>query len=203
MRALRPASALIVAVALVLTGCSALGIGGGDRPATANPSTPSGQDTGTPTTPGAGPATGTLITGTGYSFRVPEGWAEADASLAPGADVLVMNTRSSAQFTDSINVLLSPAGLVPLALLEQATRGELEGIGARDVMVGDRVRTGGNEFTHISAFMTLNTLNYQVEQFAVNSNSQTYLITFAFSPSVTEQERMEVATSTLATWSFN
>lgn len=183
MRTTLRTSALLIAAALILTGCS----GGPDVLEEAE----------------IAPATGPVISGNGYSFTAPEDWEQADASIAPGTDVVVWDTAETGDFSDNANVVISPAGLVDLERVEQATAAELEEHGAEHVTIKDRLTLNGVEHTHVAARMTEQGITYVAEQFALNSDSQTYLVTFSFDESVPEANRIELAKSVLVTWSFD
>ncbi len=187
MRSTLRTSALAVVVALLLTGCSAQPQTQEDAPAVS----------------GIAPASGPVVSGDGYSFNAPEGWEETDPSGAPGTDVIAWDANPEGDFADNVNVVISPAGLVPLDAVEAGTVQELEAVGAENITVKDRLTLNGAELTHLAASMTVQGLTYQAEQFAINSDSQTYLITFSFRESVPESERVELAESVLVTWSFD
>lgn len=209
------ASALVVAAVLLLAGCSTAiptttdptptATGGSVEPSQS--ATPSAEPTPTEQAPAESdvtPASGPLVSGDGFTFHAPEGWSQASSTDAAtyGVHVLVMGPPTRPNFTDNLNVVPSPMGMVPLDLIESATLAELEAFGAEDVVIHDRVTLGGNVFTHVTAGMDVQGLKYMTEQFAVNSPDQTYITSFSFDPSVPQSERVALAHSVLSTWSF-
>ena len=177
-------AALALAVSLALAGCSS--------PASSDAPEPS-----------AAPATGNTITGTGYTFVVPEGWDVPTDVTLPGADVLAADLTDTDGFADNVNVVLSPAGEVTPEQVESLGVDELEGAGATDVAVGDRLTVAGSESAHLGAGLSSNGSDYLIEQYYVTHDGQTYVVTFSFSPTVSESDRDEVSESVLATWDWS
>jgi hypothetical protein len=180
-----------------------LGLAGCFSPAP-SPSAPTTQETAPPET-SADPATGELITGSGYSFNAPDGWAiPADAPAA--ADVFVIApTSDAAGFTDNVNVVLSPAaaGEVTPDQIEAIGGQELEGAGAADVQVRPRVTIAGAESAHFSAQFSRSGITYLIEQYYAADAGQTYVITFSFGEAVALEDREALAESVLATWTWD
>ncbi len=202
------AAALIVSAALLLAGCGGQSgdtepAASGDAGSSASPSASAPAET-----PAAEPAAGETITGTGYSFSVPEGWAIPDQAL-PGTeavDVFVANlTDASADgFADNVNVVLSPA---PQAItadqVETLGVDELEGAaGATNVTVEERTTVAGEESAHLSASVDQQGVQYNIDQFYPSQGDQTYVVTFSFSTDVTADDRAAVYESVLATWTW-
>ena len=79
---------------------------------------------------------------------------------------------------------------------------ELEGAGATDIVVNNRVTIADSESAHLSASMTSEGTTYSVEQYYVSTDDQTYVVTFSFSDTVTPDERQAVAESILVTWTW-
>lgn len=148
-------------------------------------------------------ASGELVSGTGYTYSAPEGWGTPEQQ-APGfnPDSLVADLGDTDQFTDNINVILSPAGAVTPEQVETAGLAELEAVGATDRKVNDRVEVAGSESAHLSATMSMNAIEYAVHQFYATNDDQTYVITFSFSPSVSLDERAEAYGAALASWTW-
>ena len=156
-------------------------------------------------TAGVAPATGELISGTGYTYSVPEGWADpgevpgfSPDSIAADLDAFVPGR----QLADNVNVILSPAGKVTPEQVESAGVKELEGAGATDVTVQPRVKIAGQESAHLSAALASGGTTYAAEQYYVSNGDQTYVVTFSFSPTVGAKERVALAESVLASWKF-
>lgn len=154
--------------------------------------------------PGVAPGAGQTITGTGYSFVTPEGWAQLESSAATeGADTVVADQTDTDGFANNANVVLSPAGHVTPEQVETLGAGELENAGATDVMVRDRVAVAGSETAHLSARFTSEGTAYQVEQFYITGDGQTFVVTFSFSPAVSEADRDALTNAVLTTWSWS
>jgi len=187
-------AALALAAALVLTGCSS------SAPTT---DTNSGTDSGTVQEPTVAGATGDTVTGDGYSYRVPEGWAVPDEDI-PGftPDSVAADMTDTDGFADNVNVVLSPAGEVSNDLIESAGVDELEGAGATEVAVQPRVQVAGAESAHISARLSQGGTDYLIEQYYASHDGQTYVVTFSFSDTVSTGDRTAVAESVLATWAW-
>lgn len=201
MRSPLPAVAgAVVAASLVLTGCS-LGIPESSSPSSPSPSAEQAEPSG-----GAGgldvePAAGETITGSGYSYVVPEGWG-VPAQSVPGftPDTLAANLQDTDGFADNVNTLKSPAGVVAPEVVESAGVEELKSVGATDVIVGERVLVAGAESAHLSTELTNSGTTYGVEQYYVSNAEQTYVVTFSFSQTVPAEERVRIAESVLVTW---
>jgi len=179
-----------VAAAALLAGCSSPA-GGGDAPDNDVEEVE------------AAPAAGVLISGDGYSYSVPEGWdvPDTDASTI-GADTLAADLTDADGFADNVNVVLSPAGAVTADQVEAAGAGELEGAGATDVEVRDRVQVAGSESAHLTAALTSQGASYSIEQYYLTDDDQTYVVTFSFSPTVDDDAREDLAESVLASWAW-
>lgn len=189
-------SALALAAALVLTGCSA------SAPTTETTATSSAtSDAGQAPAPGG--ATGETITGDGYTYRIPEGWAVPDEEI-PGftPDSVAADLDDTDGFADNVNVILSPAGEVSNDLIETAGVDELEGGGATEVTVNPRVQIAGTESAHLTAKLSQSGTDYLIEQYYLTQDGQTYVVTFSFSDSVPASDRTALAESVLATWAW-
>ncbi|MBT2475454.1 hypothetical protein J7E68_12955 [Microbacterium sp. ISL-103] len=201
MRSPIPAAAsVLLATSLLLTGCSL---------STPGESTPTEQSTeseapeqGSPSLD-AEPAAGETISGDGYTYVVPEGWAVPEQSVAGfDPDTLAANLQDTDGFADNVNVLKSPAGVVTPDVVESAGVKELESVGATDITVNDRVTIAGSESAHLSAALSSEGTDYGVEQYYVSTDDQTYIVTFSFSDSVSAADRVGVAESILVTWTW-
>ncbi|MET0812683.1 MAG: hypothetical protein ABWY03_06485 [Microbacterium sp.] len=194
-------AALLLAAALTLTGCSTLIPTAQET--SGSSSAPSESEETTANEIDAAPATGDTITGDGYSFVVPEGWADPQQEI-PGfdPDSFAANMQDTDGFADNVNVLKSPAGFVSADQVETLGLKELETVGATDVAVNDRVSVAGSESAHISAAMTSDGVSYVVDQYYVSTDDQTYIVTFSFSDTVPAAERQQISESILVTWTW-
>jgi hypothetical protein len=150
------------------------------------------------------PATGDLITGSGYSFNAPAGWT-APPDAAARADVYLINPEpDESDFIDTMSVLFGPEnGDTPdeievngVAYLEQV-------VGATEVQVGPRVLVAGSEALHFSALLTSSGISYWTEQYLVTSAGIVFTVTFSFGEAVPQPDRESLAQSVLATWVWN
>jgi hypothetical protein len=121
----------------------------------------------------------------------------------PGADVLVADLSDADGFTDTVNVVLSPAGELTPEQVETLGVDELEAAGATEVTVRERITVGESESAHLSAGLTSSGADYLVEQYYVTRDGQTYVVTFSFSPTVADPERDALSESVLATWAWS
>jgi hypothetical protein len=187
-------AAVLVAAAIALTGCSLLPGGPPADPAPSAPSLP---------TSTAAPATGNTISGDGYSYQVPDGWAVPDAPI-PGfdPDSIAIDQTDDDGFSDNVNVILSPAGALSSDQVESIGVSELEGVGATEVQVNARLSVAGAESAHLSALFSSNGTEYRIEQYYPTHSGQTYVVTFSFSESVPQADRVALAESVLASWAW-
>ncbi|WEK13539.1 MAG: hypothetical protein P0Y48_13940 [Candidatus Microbacterium phytovorans] len=186
-----PFAAVTIAASLALAGCTSPGTNGPAEPTPIS------------SAPAVEPADGDTISGTGYSFAVPEGWGDPGPIEGFDADSLAADLDDADGFADNVNVILSPAGKVELDQVESAGPGELEGGGATDVSVEPRVTVAGEEAAHISANLASGDTSYLIEQFYVNSDDQTFIVTFSFSPDVADVDRQAVTDAVLASWAWS
>ncbi|MFS0731953.1 hypothetical protein ABC304_08095 [Microbacterium sp. 1P10UB] len=148
-------------------------------------------------------ASGTTITGDGYSYTAPEGWEDAkDQAGTTGADSLAADLTDTDGFSDNVNVIKSPAGEISADDVETLGVQELEGAGATDVQVLDRENVAGSESAHLTALFSSEGAEYRIDQYYLTNSGQTYVVTFSFSTTVEEPERTEVADSVLSTWTW-
>jgi hypothetical protein len=182
----RTAVALSAVLVLALSGCASSGGGGG-----------------TAAEIDAAPATGDTISGTGYSYAVPEGWGVPEGGAASfGGDTLAADLEDDDGFSDNVNVILSPAGEVSAEQVETAGVDELKGSGGTDVQVLDRVSVAGSESAHLRASLSSSGVDYDIEQYYLTSGGQTYIVTFSFSSGLPDAQRVSTAESVLASWSW-
>ena len=189
-------AALTLIAVLGLAGCSS-----GD-PSSEPSSASEAPATDAPATPAAEAAAGDTITGTGYSFAVPEDWGDPGAIEGFDPDSLAADLDDADGFADNVNVILSPAGVVTADQVETAGVTELEDAGAADVTVEPRLTVAGSEAAHLSAMFSSGDVSYAVEQYYLNSDDQTYIVTFSFSPEVADADRAAVSDAVLASWAW-
>jgi hypothetical protein len=142
------------------------------------------------------------VSGDGYSYTIPVGWAQQDAALAPGTDTVAADSAPTGPFGNNVNVVLSPAGAFTPDNVEAAAGNELETAGATEVEVLDRVTVAGEETAHVTAVMTVSDLTYRIHQYYVTSDDQTYVVTFSAAVDVPDEESISTAESVLATWTW-
>lgn len=148
------------------------------------------------------PAAGETITGESYSFVAPEGWAVPEDVPEVGADTLVADLTDTDGFADNLNVVPTPGGEVTPEQVETEGVKELEGAGATDVSFGDRLTVAGSEAANLSALFSSGGTEYRIQQYYLTRDGQTYVVTFSFSPTVSEADRNDLAQSVLATWEW-
>ncbi|MFT4221199.1 MAG: hypothetical protein QM611_11895 [Microbacterium sp.] len=182
-------AALVLGVSLALAGCATTG------PQATTSASPAAETT-------VAPAVGETISGTGYSYTVPEGWGVPDPIEGYDPDSFAADLDDTDGFSDNVNVIVSPAGVVTPDEVESAGFDELESVGATDVTVGERVTVAGSESAHLSASMSANGQEYVIEQYYTTDDQQTYVVTFSFSSSVPQADREALAASVLATWTW-
>ena len=148
------------------------------------------------------PATGELLTGTGYSFNAPEGWV-VPPDAPPQADVFAVAPPDADGFYNTVNVLFAPSIGDDAETMEIRGVAYLESIGATDVQVRPRVAVAGIESVHISAARTSsNGVNFRSEQYLVPADGVDYTVTFAFSDTMSQADREALAESALASWTW-
>lgn len=194
-------AAAVLASAVLLTGCVSAQI----------PEEEAGNKMGTPATSSpaeegqsgldAEPATGETFAGDGYSLTAPEGWTQGEPPEA--VDIIVGDAADDDGFRDNLNVVLSPQGLVSADMMEQRGPDELESAGATEVVVGERLAVAGSESAHLSAEMAQQGVEYVIDQYTISDDAQTYIVTFSFSPDVSEGDRAALAESVLVTWAWS
>lgn len=156
-----------------------------------------------PTAIAVPPATGQTFSGTGYSFAAPNGWSvPPDLELPDLVELAVVAPADADGFSDNINVSVDPAVKLTPKWVESRGVEELERSGASDVEVRNRVMVAGSESAHLAAVYAVEDLEYQVEQFYVSNDEQTYVITFSFTLAVPEADRDILAESVLASWTW-
>jgi hypothetical protein len=185
------AVAIAAALAFALAGCFS-----------ASPSAPTAEASASPAT-SVEPATGELVTGTGYSVHAPEGWT-APPEAASKADIFVAGKVADADgFVDTINVLLGPATGMTLAETEKSGAAHLvQAFNATKVKVRPRVAIAGSESAHLSLHLINNGFSGWAEQYLLTHAGTVYTISFTFRETVPREDREALAESVLATWTW-
>jgi hypothetical protein len=209
MRSLtRRVAALALVSTISLAGCSGSDSGGDDSPSDDTTSASPSADEPTDEAPeeDVEAPDGDTIQGTGYSFAVPEGWAKPEQDI-PGTeqtDTFAADLEDTDGFSDNVNVIrLDPAPIDDLDQLEDGLKAELEGAGSKDVKVRDRTEIDGDETVSISSVQSQNGNNYLTDQFNAIHDGVSYVITFSFSETVSEDDRSALAASVLSSWKWN
>ncbi|MCL3816886.1 hypothetical protein [Aeromicrobium wangtongii] len=192
------AAALALISTLALAGCG----GSDDDTLESGPKNSSGSSK----SDSADAASGSKISGNGYSYSVPEGWATPEQKV-PGTeqtDSFAANLTDTDGFADNVNVLrLDPAPITDLDPLEQALFNELTVAGSQDVTIQDRTEIAGDEAIHISAKHIQQAGTYLTEQYNAIHDGVSYVVTFSFSDTVPQDERDKIAGSVLTTWTWS
>lgn len=203
----RRVAALAIVSTLTLAGCGGSGSDDESPSDTKTSATADATDaTDAPDVPDADAAAGDSITGTGYTYAVPEGWAVPDQEIAgtEQTDSFAADLKDTDGFSDNVNVIrLDPAPVTDLDKLEDGLKAELENAGSGDVTVGDRTEIDGDETVTITSVQTQNGKKYLTDQFNAIHDGVSYVITFSFSDTVSKADRDDLAASVLASWKWN
>jgi predicted small secreted protein len=185
-------AALVLVAGLTLAACSAGSGDGGDAGAS------------DVATISAAPATGEAVTGDGYEYSLPDGWTTTDdPSLVGQADTLAYDATDTDDFSDNINVLLSPAGEVTPDQVETQGLQEFTNGGSTDVAVDERLMIAGSEAAHLSGPLSAGGASYFLEQYYPSHDGQTYVVTFSFSDTLSDADRDAVTDAVLASWTWS
>jgi hypothetical protein len=188
------AAGLVVAVALTLGGCSALFPFGSSA---AHTKTPTDHYTvaGIP----VAPATGRVISGKGYSYRVPKGW-----SPQPPVNFDHPDTEAGAgPKGDGVEVLLSSATKATLSQDENSGVAYLRSIQRTHIQVRPRLKIAGFEAVHLSSQETAFGVAYWVETYYFQNNAGAgYTVAFSFAHTESSAHCDTVADSVFATWTW-
>ena len=203
----RRLAALAIVSTLTLAGCGSSDSDGDDSPS--KDTTSSSPSADAPDEDADAPDVeapdGDTITGTGYTFAVPEDWAvpEQDIPGTEATDAFAANLKDADGFADNVNVIrLDPAPVEDLDRLEDGLGAELERAGSKDIKVGDRADVDGDEAVSISSVQSQNGTNYLTDQFNAIHDGVSYVITFSFSETVSAEDRQELAASVLSSWKW-
>jgi hypothetical protein len=150
------------------------------------------------------PASGALVTGTGYSFNIPDDGTWDVAPMGPPQlDVVVVRDAHDDGFSDSFNVVLWPDAEVTADEFETDGSAKLESVDATDVRVNPRVAIAGAESVHLSALLAESEgVRRWFDWFYVSNAGQPYVISFLFSETVPQEDRDVVTGSVLASWTW-
>lgn len=150
-------------------------------------------------------AGGNTVKGTDYSYSLPKGW-EVPTQKIPGTeqtDSFGADLTDADGFADNVNVIrLDPAPIDDLDKLEPALTAELKQGGSKDVTVRDRGEVAGDEAVHVSSIQEQQGKQYLTEQYNAIHDGVSYVITFSFSDTVSEDDRDDIAESVLDSWSW-
>ena len=191
------AATLLLIASIALVGCSS------PSPAGSPPSSSTSASSSSTSAPDVAPAAGETVTGTGYTFIVPQNWGVPPEAGEIGADALAADLTDADGFADNVNVLLSPSGEITPEQVESQGVDELEGGGATGVTVKERITIAGSESAHLSATLNSGGVDYQIEQFYLTHDGSTYIVTFSFSADVADADRDALAESVLASWEWS
>lgn len=195
-------AAVALAAGLVLSACSGspTAPGTSSAPAAASASAPA---TASASASASAPASsGRSIAGKGYRYTVPEGWGEPKTDVGQSAaDSLAADLTDKDGFADNVNVVVVDAGSVTSQQIESQGPQQLKTAGFSKVALEDRVKVAGVESPHITALQKSGT--YRIDQFYVLRKGKGYIVTFSFSPKVSEADRQDVTGPTLGSWNWS
>lgn len=195
-----------VASSLLLAGCSApaaTSSSSAAASASAPASTPSSASASAAPSASATPqGSGRVIAGTGYRYTVPKGWGIPKTDVdTSSVDSLAADLDDTDGFADNVNVIVVKTGDVTPAQIEAQGPQQLKSAGATGVAVRDRVTIAGTESAHLTALQKGGT--YRVDQFYVIRKGEGYIITFSFSPKLSQADRDATSRSILSTWTWS
>lgn len=199
MRLRRTTPLLALAAVLVLGGC------GKEAPVhQATPSAPSSSPT-----PRAAPATGPLLSGTGYAFHLPRGWeqrtreykrAEKEIEVA-GADA-----PDASGIADAVKVRVTDSAVAEpddtqLQEISTTITRELRTRIPKLVVNHPTEIADQPALDHEGALAQQGT-PYYIHQFIAFKGGKAYAITFQFSRATTGKQRSEIIGPVLASWTW-
>ena len=193
---------------VALAACLALSACSGSPAASTSTSAPAAASASASSTPSASASptqeasSGRSIAGKGYRYTVPEGWGEPKTDVGQSAaDTLAADLTDKDGFADNVNVVVVDAGSVTSEQIESQGPQQLKSAGFTKVALEDRVQVAGVESPHITALQKGGT--YRVDQFYVLRKSKGYIVTFSFSPKVSESDRQAVTGPVLQSWNWS
>lgn len=200
----RRVAALAIVSTLTLAGCGSSDSDGGSDSSESNDSSSATTDAPDDSDePSAEPATGDVISGTGFQFNAPEGWTDAKDVL-PSALAVAANRSDSDGFSDNINIIEDKTIVdVDTDELEDAVEKVLTGVNAQDVTVKDPTDVDDEEAVRVQAVLEQNGTKYRTDQYAVDHDGKGYVITLSYSEDLPEADRDKVSASVLASWKWS
>lgn len=200
----RRVAALAIVPTLTLAGCGGGSDSDGDAPETDSTSSSTSDAPDDDADDSADD--GRTVEGTDYSYSLPDGW-EVPTQDIPGTeqtDSFAADLTDTDGFSDNINVIrLDPAPVDDLDDLEKGLTDELEKAGSQDVSVRDRTEVDGDETVHIASTQSQQGKQYLTEQYNAIHDGVSYVITFSYSDTVSENDRDDISESILDTWKWS
>ncbi len=149
------------------------------------------------------PATGILVTSTGYSFHAPTGWRLPNRAVNANAYAISAKPDANGVY-DTINVLLGSPNSDTLDEQEQNGAAYLEEVkGSTQVKIRPRLEIANEVGIHISSLAHLHGITQWSEQYAAVHGGTGFTITFAFNKSEPQATRDALAESVLASWTWS
>jgi hypothetical protein len=200
MRKLAQVTTAMVLATLVLSGCGA-DAGDGDET--------DGDPTATPSAPLAAtdwgrPATGPVITGTGYTYRVPKTWGDVTArakKVQASSDSAASEKAATDGFADNISVGYQSTDAT-LAELEAVLPAKLRSL-VKKLDTLPHVTIDGVEALHHRGLAQSAGTTYFLEQFAVLRDGRVAIINFSLGQSLPVAEREAMVASVMASWTWS
>lgn len=200
---------VVAAGCLVLTACSGTPATSGSASSAASASSSASAASSAPASASASasasataPSSSRTIEGTGYRYTVPKGWAVPKTDVGQSqTDSLAADLTDTDGFADNVNVVVVESGSVTPEQIESQGPAQLESAGFTKVAARERVRIAGTESAHLTALQKGGT--YRVDQFYLLRDGKGYIITFSFSPKVSEADRDDVSDAVLSTWTWS
>ncbi|GAA1395224.1 hypothetical protein [Luteococcus peritonei] len=155
------------------------------------------------------PATGSPVTGKGYGFKLPAGWADITQQIRSsqpeaGFDVAVQDATDSDGFASYFTVLSSGvADMVGRTGFADFLKEELEGSGATGVVVLPETSLDGSRTLRLRGEMTQGKLTWHTEQWVVSHGQDTYVITFAANQKTTDAKMAEIFGPVVSSWKWS
>lgn len=200
MRKLAHVATTLVLAAVALGGCGDGEADGGDETTSEPTSTPSetlaDTDWGTP-------ATGPVVTGEGYAYRVPETWGDVTGrakKVQASVDSAAAEKAATDGFADNISVGYQSPDLT-LEELESSMPTQLRSL-VENLEALPHVTIDGEEALHHRGPAASGGTKYFLEQFAALQDDRLAIITFSFGRSLPAKERDAVIDSVMASWKW-